>query len=205
MIEIEGIALEKLLNDISAHVRMSDIKREGYKLYARVKHADVKRLKEAVPPGRCLITVKSRRGLPVTYLRLRYRIMLFAGALIAVAIYAFFSCFIWDVTVTGDVSPDMQSRILATAAEIGVKEWMPRGKVNKRRIENELALRIPELAWVALEHEGVRLRIKAREMSPPPQIIDRDAPMNIVASKDAIIYRMIVLQGRPVVKEGDEV
>ena len=204
VVEIEGIALEKLINTLSQTVRLYDVQRKGRKITLRVEDGDLKRLKALLPPDRCTCKVIRRWGLIREYELLKPRFMLFYGVLLALAVYIAGSCFIWRVQVETE-DPALAEEIYRVAAEAGIKPLAPRFKVEGDTAENLLYRRLPQLAWVSVKHEGSRVHISAVEMTQPAEVVDRDKGVHLVATKDAVIRQVIVLQGQKRVVEGDKV
>jgi similar to stage IV sporulation protein len=66
-------------------------------------------------------------------------------------------------------------------------------------------LAMPEIAWAGLQIDGVNVTMKIVEAVPVPPMEDMSEPRDIIARRDGLIERMIVLEGVPQVKEGDYV
>ena len=95
--------------------------------------------------------------------------------------------------------------VLAELESLGVKPGIFKPHIDNMLIENQLLVRIPELSWASLEIRGSRAILRVRESVLPPALVDRNTPCNIVAAKDGIIHKMIVLDGQAAVGPGQTV
>jgi similar to stage IV sporulation protein len=68
-----------------------------------------------------------------------------------------------------------------------------------RDCERRTLLKVPELAWVAINLEGSVATIEASERALPPQVIDAYAPCNVVAAKSGQVLAMNVFEGQAMV------
>jgi len=130
--------------------------------------------------------------------------MLAVGMVLFLMIIYGFSSFIWSVEVQGTESVNPQ-KLLNELESLGVKPGVFKPNIDTMSIENQLIIDLPEISWASLELRGSRAILRVKESVLPPPIIDKDTPCNIVAAKDGIIDKMIVLDGQAVAKEGQTV
>lgn len=165
-------------------------------------------------PAPCLDTVRSlalrcggsvsaapSRGLP--HLRRLVRRRPFALALLAVVslLALFSSAFLWEIRVTGNETVPT-GVILRALDECGFsvgKCWL---RMESQALQSELISRVPELEWVSFQIRGSRADVRVYEAESAPEIIDNDAPVDLVASRPGVITKMTVLQGAPMVERG---
>ena len=62
-----------------------------------------------------------------------------------------------------------------------------------------------DISWIGIEFKGTNAIVKIVEATKKPDIIDEKYFCNIVASKDAVITRIVVQNGTAQVKVGDTV
>jgi similar to stage IV sporulation protein len=130
--------------------------------------------------------------------------MLAAGLILFLFIIYGLSSFVWTVEVEGaeEINPQ---KVLSELESLGVQAGVLKSDIDSLWIENQLIIRIPELSWASLEIRGSKAVLRVRESVLPPVLIDRDTPCNVVAAKDGIIDKMIVLDGQAMVSEGQTV
>lgn len=143
-------------------------------------------------------------GVPFFLWRLRKRYVLLAGAVFMfVAVWAM-SLFVWEIDVYGNEKITTQQILSALEEQnVGIGSFGP--SIVSEAISNDLILRIPELAWIAVNVYGSRADILVRERIEKPEIPDMDAPTMVYAVKPGIIVRTSVLQGVSALKPGDTV
>jgi similar to stage IV sporulation protein len=206
IIRVEGLSLEKFINlTVSRGIYLWGIKRQNYTtLTARISIRGFKQLRGISHKIRCRIRIVDKRGLPFILYRYRRRKMLAVGMLVCLCIIYGLSSFVWTVDVEGteEVDPRM---VLAELESLGVKPGIFKPHIDNMLIENQLLVRIPELSWASLEIRGSRAILRVRESVLPPALVDRNTPCNIVAAKDGIIHKMIVLDGQAAVGPGQTV
>jgi len=130
--------------------------------------------------------------------------MLLAGMIICLALLYGFSSFVWVIEVKGTEKLEA-SVIMDALRENGIEPGIWKGHINIRDLENELMIQLPQISWLGLELRGVKLVAEIVEAVQPPPFIDKETPCNIIASKDGIIAKMTVLEGKPAVEIGSTV
>jgi len=86
---------------------------------------------------------------------------------------------------------------------VGIGSFWP--SFTSDSIRSLVLAEIPELRWLTVNVRGSRAQVIVRERVPQPEIIDEDAPTDVVAAKPGIITELRVLQGRPVVEKNQTV
>lgn len=206
VIRVEGLSLEKFINlSVSTGVHLWRIRRIHHTaLTACVSIAGFHRLHAVTRKLHCRVRIVEKRGLPFTAHRVRNRKMLVYGMVLFVALLFGFSSFIWTVDVEGTERVPAE-RIVEELAGIGVRPGVFKAGLDILAIENRMLINLPELSWLSLEIRGSRAIVRVAESVPPPRIIDKSIPANLIAKKDGIVHRMIVLEGEAVVKIGQTV
>lgn len=201
---VEGKKLERFINmAVSRGVRLWDITYLGNdRMLVRVRVYAVGALRHIAKRTASRFRIKKKSGLPFWLWRVRRRKAFYGGALFfAAALYFFFS-FVWVVEVEGTkkIKP---VAIRHAVAEIGLRPGVPHWLVDGKEVERHLKERFPGIAWVGVELAGGRARIKITEKKLPLQT--PSGPAHIVARKAGLIKELLVLEGQPLVKEGDTV
>ncbi len=206
VIRVDGLSLEKFINlAVTNGIYLWGINRQSYtSLTACIGISGFRKLHSINRKLHCRIRILEKRGFPFTAYRYRHRKLLIAGMLIFLAILYGFSAFIWSVEVEGNEQVSKET-LINELLELGVRPGAFKGRINTLQIENRLVIDIPQLSWANLEIRGSRAILRVAEGVKPPPIINKDIPANIVATKDGIIDKMIVLDGLAKVKVGDTV
>lgn len=145
-----------------------------------------------------------KEGVPFFLWRLRKRYVLLAGMLLMFLTVWTLSLFIWEIDVQGNKTVPSQE-ILAALRELGVGIGTFGPAVSSEAISNDMLLRFPGLAWIAVNVSGSHAEVLVRERVPKPAILDKNAPIMVYAVKSGIIASMSVLEGKDTVKPGDTV
>lgn len=201
---VEGKSIERFINmAISRGIGFWDVKYLGRdRILLRVRLGAVGALRHIARRTGNRFTVQQKAGLPFLIWRARRRKALCGGALFFLAaVYLFFS-FVWVVEVTGAKKTD-PAVILKAAAECGLKSGAPRWRLNEKEVERSILERFPTIAWVGVEIKGSKASVTVVEKKMPGRF--PYSPAHIVARKAGLIEELLVLDGQPVVKEGDTV
>lgn len=201
LIEVQGKALEKFINiAIEQGVYLWDIHKIGDKVYLKTHIKNFLSLRTLARRTQCHIHIVQKYGLPFFYLRIKNRKMLLMGAILFSAVIYIFSSYIWFIEIEGlkNVKPEMILKIAQSQGlEPGVLKW----KIDDEKIEREMLKQINEISWLAININGSKASICVVEKI----IVKEDMPCDLVAAKAGVIDRLIVLDGEPMVVEGDVV
>ena len=160
---------------------------------------------------RCGLRIRAgkRRGLYFTALRYSRRAGLYVGFLAFVMLTALSGSRIQDIEIvsSGTVTAAQRSHIMSILGECGLTEGS-----SARRLENSttaaerrILLEIPEAAWVDVTCVGFRLEAAVEMGTPAPEMLDSDAPCNLVASRAAAVVSHVVRDGVLVADTGSGV
>lgn len=206
IIKIEGLSLEKLLNAaVSQKVRLWGVSRPNYS--ELTAHTDIKsfhKLRHISKKHNCRIRILAKRGLPFKTHRFKRRIMIPIGLVLFLLFLYGLSSFIWVVELEGVVNADRQV-ILESLSDSGIKPGSLKMNLDLRNIENRILNTNPELIWISIELQGSKAIVNIKETTKPPDMIDPLTPHNIVAKRDGVIEKIVVLDGEAMVSAGDTV
>ena len=133
----------------------------------------------------------------------RRKIFVFGFVIFLIAI-AISSCYITDITVSGNVDISSEE-IISELDKIGFRVGVFRYGLDVKNIQNSVMLNYDKLSWLWIELHGTSAHVSVRERIAKPDIEDRSDYCNSVASTDALITEIMPRYGRPVVKVGDVV
>jgi similar to stage IV sporulation protein len=150
--------------------------------------------------------VVGRRGLPFLARRAARRPALMAGAgAAAVAVWVLGS-FVWVVDVRVQGHGRVQRwEVLAAAERLGLRPGIRKGDLDLERIATELPVLLPRVAWAAVRLQGIKATVDVVERRLPEPGEEPFGPGDVVASKDGVVTRVLVLMGQPAVRPGQAV
>lgn len=148
--------------------------------------------------------VERRRGAPFFLAGFRRRYALLFGLALCAALLGLNALFIWDVQVTGNETVPTE-RIVRALERNGVGWGTFAFSVRAQNVCNHVLLEIPELAWLTVNVRGCRANVQVVERVQKPQLDARDEPCNLVATKTALVTRVLAYGGRACVLPGQTV
>ncbi len=150
------------------------------------------------------VHILARGGLPFRVRRIAGRPVLVLGAVaLALALWAF-GTRIWVVQVQGG-DPRAQVEVLAAAAALGLRAGAPRSAIDPRELSEDLAARVPAIAWAAVRIQGVRADLTIAERVTGAGEASAAGQYDLVAAADGIVERVLALRGRAMVVPGQTV
>ncbi len=170
----------------------------------RLSRRDWKTLREAGKKLDCTFDLVGLEGAPYFLVRFRHRQALVLG-LVSCALALFLgSFFIWDFQVEGNETVPTE-RILRALEKNGVGLGTFGLSLDGENIRNHVLLDVPELSWIAVNVSGCRANVQVRERTPPPVMIDRREPCNLVARRAGLVRKVQTVGGVACVVPGSAV
>ncbi len=164
--------------------------------------------RRAVPlarKSRTFLHICRRSGLPFLLYRNRTRKAYAAGLLLGIFLLYFLSHFLWDVRFVGNLYYTDET-IRDFLEEEGIQYGMWTNQIVCNDLEQAIRIRYPEITWVSAQISGTRMIIQMKEnFSGTDSTEIKNVPGDLAAAEDGVITSMIVRQGTPLVKPGDEV
>ena len=163
-----------------------------------------KKLKPIARKTKIVPKIKRKRGLVFILHRYKKRTGFYAGVILCLLLIYIMSLNIWDISIQGGskYTPETMIKFLK---EHQVYTGIQKKRVDCQEIEENIRLTYKDIGWVSAEIRGTRLIIKITETNMPAPAKTAMEPSHIVATKDAIIKKIITRTGTPLVKEGDVV
>ena len=126
-------------------------------------------------------------------------------------IFALISCiitfvllqFIWRIEISG--AGVYKGEINRWLAEQEIMPGVLRRSVPLKTLCDDLLFRLPRIAWVRAEVQGVTLKINVTEGVPMPDLISPERSGDIIAACDGVIRSIEVYSGTACVSPGDTV
>ena len=197
-----GAFTERFVNLAArAGIPLWDFGRRGEVFSATADAAGYKKLRHIARKTNVKMQIIGKRGMPFTRHRYRHRLGVPLGVLVFAGFLFTMSMFLWRVEVNG-LEDLPESRILTAFEELGVRPGSLRARIDVRDVERRALMKVPELAWVALNIDGSTATIEVSERVLPPAIIDASDPCNIIAAKSGQILELRVFEGQRMVELG---
>lgn len=201
-IDIRGNALGRFISQISElGILLWNIEYLSYDHYRGcIYKDDYNKLRPLLRKRRCQVKILEKRGFPFFLLKIRKRLFLLFGIILFIVIFQVGASFLWSFEIVGLENIE-EEVIIGALREAGIKIGSPKKEIDLKEIENYLLQKLPAISWIDLSWQGTRLYIDLVEK----RLVEPAGKGAIVASKDGIITKLIVLKGQAVIKEGDTV
>jgi similar to stage IV sporulation protein len=204
-VEVTGFAIERFLNMAAFHgVYLWEVARTGSGIQMNVSIPGFKMLKNCARKTKSKVRIINRKGWPFIAFRYRRRKVLWGGVIFFIAALYALSTFIWRIEVTGQEQLDREE-ILTFCESYGLRVGAFKYRINHRQLQRDLQIRFPEIGWADVHTKGTRTTVTVSETIPKQEIIDKETPCHIVASKDGLITGIVTGAGKPLVRASDVV
>lgn len=208
VIRISGYHKSALLNlALQEGIDFYDIHTlEDGSITARVYFRKIGRLRHLARTAGVTFRLHHRFGVLFFWRYMKKRFMLPVGFLLFVAAIYILSSYALFVQVSSETSLQHVTikEIETAAAESGIAFGGYIPQMDFRQAEKDMLLKLPELAWVGISRQGSRVEIVVVERKVAEQDPDM-SPLLIAAAKDGVIKEVLVMQGLPLVEEGQTV
>jgi len=165
---------------------------------AEITTADFKRLRRAAKNTGIKIMIRKKYGFPFMARRWRRRKGLIIGAFLIFAALTVLSQFVLSISVEGNERVSSE-QIIAEAQKLGLTKWVLKEKLDLDNISKELQENISDLIWVTMDERGTNIRIRVAEKTLPQKVVYKG---DLIAAKTGYVDAVIVIQGQPMVREG---
>ena len=177
---------------------------DAYTLRLTIRTRDLRRVQELGRICRCSVKVLFAGGTPSALARLRRRAVMAIGLVACLGLLMWSSLYIWDMEVIGEETVS-EAEILAALDKAGVRIGSFWPDFTSDSIRSLVLAEMPELRWMTVNVRGSRAEVIVRERIQKPEIVDENAPTDVVAEKTGIITEMRVLWGQPIAVQGQTV
>ncbi len=201
-IQVKGDGLTKFINEARKDgIVFYNGKQLPDRFVAEINVEDFARLRRAAKEAGIKINIRAKYGFPFVAYRWQKRVGLIAGLFIIFFALTALSQFVLSVSVEGNERVS-QGQIIAEAERLGVKRWMIKRNLELDNISKQLQENNPDLVWVTMEERGTNIRIRVVEKTLPKKVVFQG---DLISAKTGFVEEVIVIQGQPVVKEGQMV
>ncbi|ODA42589.1 sporulation protein YqfD [Desulfosporosinus sp. BG] len=195
-----GDQLPRFLNQVLKDgVILHHIQKSERGMRAQIKLADFRRLRKAAHKTHTRVHIIAKYGWPFIAKRWWRRKGLLAGIVIIAMVLTVLSQLVLSISVSGNKNV-MSSEVLERAEKLGLKTWTYSKNLDLNQIAKVLQEQLPDAAWIGVERSGTSVKIKISEKIRPS--IPKEAG-NLVASHAGLVKEIMVIQGTPMVHEGE--
>jgi len=205
-VRVTGASLTRFLNVCAANnIVLRRMRRKDWnELYAVLSVEDFRILRRHMGRTGCRVHIVSRRGAPFWIERVRPRYVLWGGLLVLLALCWTLSTRIWSIET--HISPGLsRGEILEQLDTLGVHVGTRRSAVDAKRLRWKVLQKQPEIGFFALNVQGNRLTVEATKAVEKPEMLDEEAVVKLVATRDGVIASQRVQEGEPQFEVGDAV
>lgn len=199
--KVEGLGAEKMLNALwQKRIPLRAVRRSKKRgLVLSVPQRYEQQVKALAEEKGFAVTLLSG-GMRQLLYDMKKRWALAAGLVLGMALAVSSLQFIWLVEVedagryTGEVRLFLQ--------EEGIGPGVAKSRIEPAALQEKLLWRLPEVKWVWVRQEGVRLHIRLEEGIAAEK---GEGAMDVVARMDGVLERLTVFSGTALCREGDAV
>lgn len=205
-IRVTGASLTRFLNACAAsEIMLHRLKRQDWNtLTASVSISDFKRLRHAMGRTGCTVHITGKRGVPFAARRLRTRYVLWGGGITFLALWFLIVTRVWGITYHMD-STLPRGEMAESLAAYGVKIGVPRADIDASAIRWKMLIDYPELEFFAINVLGNTVEIEATRKVDVPELLDGEAQVKLVATRDGVIDTQQIREGLGMFQTGDAV
>jgi similar to stage IV sporulation protein len=206
LLTVRGAAPEAAVNRFAAaRLRFWDLRRvDDLTVTVKVLYRDRDRALALCRRVLCDGQVTAVYGFRQVFGGLKRRPVLLSGLALALAAALVLPQFVWTITVTGNETLH-DEEILRALEELGVGFGTFGPSIQPQKLKYKMLELFPQLEWLTVNCTGGRAEVVVRERLLSPEVTDRYAVSNIVASCDGVLVSMDVLQGKAVATVGQTV
>lgn len=161
-------------------------------------------LKDISRRSNCRVTVIAKKGLFFKLRNIRHIKAFSIGLIVFFLTVKINSLLITDIRIEGNENIPT-SQIEKLLYDCGLKRWMFKNSLDIEQTERQARIENKDLSFLAINLNGTIAYVQVAEAIDKPEIVDRDTPFNIVASKDGVIETIRVKTGFQVAHSGDTV
>ncbi|MCH1624978.1 sporulation protein YqfD [Ferdinandcohnia quinoae] len=205
-VAITGKGIERFINEcVRRNIIVWEVRKQGsHTLSFSMYLKDISKIRPIVRKSDCKLRFIERKGLPFLIRKTVLNSGFLIGAVGFFVIIILLSNMVWGIKVDG-AKPETEHLILKELKRMGIEK----GKLqffleDVESIQRHLTDNINDITWIGVELNGTTYHLEVVEKNQP-EPAEHLSPRNIIAKKNAIITRMFVEEGKPLVTEHDYV
>ncbi|MCQ2008443.1 sporulation protein YqfD [Sporolactobacillus sp. STSJ-5] len=199
--EIIGKDPEKFIRlCMREHVKIWHIVRKNETtLICFIELADSNTLKKWLKASDCRIRILRKAGLPFFMKKIKLRLGITVGFIFFILLLLILSNMVWSIRIDGaDVKLETQIRSILKQNHLyegSLDLFIP----DTGHLESALSTKLTKVTWIGVSKEGTTYKVSVvQKKYPKPKSVA--GPRNLVATKQAVVQRLFVETGQPVVE-----
>ncbi len=204
-VTVSGPQVSRFINlCVNRQIELRDICESGGIYSMKLSVKDFFLIKDILKKTGTRIKITRREGFHFWIKKQAKRKIFLAGPFLCLFLLWFLSRFLWSVELVGNrqLTKDMMEDFLIRQ---GVYYGMPLKEIPLQEIKIKLREEYEVINWVSISVEGTKLEIRLKENDVWIEEREDLPGTNLVASADGVVTDILVRQGTPLVKKGDEV
>ncbi|WLR43986.1 sporulation protein YqfD [Bacillus carboniphilus] len=199
-VHVKGQGIELFLNRCARNgILLWNVKKSESHTSFLIRLKDVHALRRVVRESECKCFFQRGRGLPFLIKRTMRNGGFLLGFIFFIGVIFMLSNMLWNVSIEG-ADPKTEHNIKKQLDELGIKQGrflfsLP----SEEQIQDHIIDHVEGLTWIGVELVGTSYHLNVVDQEKP-EVKDIDGPRHIVAKKDAVISKMFVEKGKPVVE-----
>lgn len=205
-ITVTGRFCERFINVCAAkNILLWDIKRiSPHSIRCKISVPAFRKLPSIAYHTGVHVHINIKHGFPFFVKKYKRRKIALFGVFVFLILVIGANQFVWHIEVTGNYKIP-EEKILSVLNDSGLKIGTLRKKIDPAELKKNALMSIPELAWLWVDSSGSKVIVDVREDIETPEMKSITDYVNVTAKCDALIEKMTVRGGVPVVAEGDTV
>ncbi|UAL46204.1 sporulation protein YqfD [Sutcliffiella horikoshii] len=203
---IHGNGVERFLNDCTRNgIQVWQVKKMGEEAYTcHVLLKDVRRLRQLIKKQDCKFRFLTRKGLPFLTQYSLKNSGLIVGIIAAFLTVFLLSNMVWSIEIKG-AEPATEHKIMQELDKLGVKKGKFQFFIQDvESIQRYLTDTISEITWIGVVLNGTSYHFEVVEKNEPEKL-ESLSPRSLVAKKKAMVAKIYVEKGQPLVQVNDYV
>ncbi|SES66789.1 sporulation protein YqfD [Anaerobranca gottschalkii] len=202
-VKVMGKKGERFINlAMRMDVELWNIKREKDYLILNLSIAGYRKMWQQCRKENIPIKIIRKKGGPFLLHKLRKRKVFSVGLILFILVIYIISSFIWFVDVTGLETIDY-NQFSTFLKEQNLKVGTFKYFIDTEKLEQNIKLAFPQIAWVSINVRGTQVLVEVVEKEG--EEATEKGPANLIAVKDGVITKILVLSGQQEVNVGDTV
>lgn len=206
-VQFMGVSVnpEMFINMISGEgINIWNTQIKGGQIQAFIAKSQYRKLRPIAFKSVTRIRVSKKVGFPFLISSLKKRKGLIIGAAVFVITIALMSQYIWVIEINPNKATDL-GKIKALMGKSGLCTGVRAKSLDVQRIEQQLMLALPEVAWISINVTGSVAQVELSISEPTPQmhLIDRDDTSVLIAGREGQVVRNEVYSGTTMVGVGE--
>ncbi|VEF47755.1 sporulation protein YqfD [Bacillus freudenreichii] len=201
LVKVDGQGLELLLNKMTragiAVWKVKRLKSDAILFYISLQ--DIHKLRKAARRFECRISFIRGEGAPFLWKRLFNNSGFLGGMVLFLILITMLSNITWGIEIKG-ANPETEHKIRKELTKLGVRVGTSHFlNQDLEKIQRGLTDSVDNITWIGVELKGTTFHFQVVEKTEPKKQEGR-SPGHLVAAKKAVVEKMFVEKGKPLVK-----